>query len=72
MKRKGQLTFDGILMGFLLLTVYIALLPALNEMISTGLGITSGMTAVILTLFPLFMLLGILRGIWGYSSFQQG
>ncbi len=72
MRRKGQLTFDGILMGFLLLVVYVALLPAINEMVSTALGLTSGMTSVILILFPLFMLLGIIRGMWGYGSFTSG
>lgn len=67
-KRKGQLTFNGILIGFLLLTVYIAILPVMNDLIGQVLGQVSGMTKIVLLLFPLFILLAIIKSIWGYSE----
>ena len=70
--KKGQITFDGLMMGFVLIIVYVSLLPVLNEFITIGLGASTGMTAVILTLIPLFILIAIIRSIWGYSSFVQG
>ncbi len=71
MKVKGQLTFNGILVGFFLLVVYIALLPVLNDLIQQALNTTSGMTSLILSLFPLFLLLAIIRSIWSYSEFER-
>ncbi len=71
MKFKGQLTFNGILIGFLLIVVYVALLPVINDVIQQALNTTSGMTALILSLFPLFLLLAIIRSIWIYSEFER-
>ena len=70
--KKGQITLDGLMMGFMLIIVYVALLPTLNDFISIGLGVSTGMTTVLLTLIPLFILIAIIRSIWGYSSFTQG
>ena len=71
-KRRGQITFEGILIGFLLLTVYIALLPVLNELIGSVLGQVSGMTKIVLMLFPLFLLLVIIKSIWSYGEISRG
>lgn len=62
MNKKGGLTIVGLVLAFATLVVYVALLPALIDIINTATG-TPGldtMTILIISLFPFMIIIMIL------------
>ena len=63
MNKKGAFSVVALIMGFATIVCFVALLPALNSVISSGLPYMDTWTTLIVTLIPLIMVLMIVVGI---------
>lgn len=68
--KAGQLTIVGILTIFLELVVYMAMLPAINQVINDMLPNLDPTSQTIVSLFPLFLTVAITANIFIYMSPQ--
>jgi len=57
---KGQFTIIGVLMTFMTLIVYAAVLPVINDTITRALPGLDPVSSTLLSLLPLFMVIMIL------------
>lgn len=57
---SGQFTVIGLMVVFVTLIVYVAIYPALNEIIQTNLSQFDPTTQLIIKLIPFFLLLAII------------
>ena len=60
MNRKGGFNMVGLLMSFVMLLIYVALLPAIQELITGALPNLDSMSQMIIQLFPLVILIMII------------
>ena len=60
MNRKGGFNVVGLLLAFVMLLIYVALLPAITEIINEALPYLDSMTQMIIQLFPLVILIMIM------------
>jgi len=60
MNRKGGFNMVGLLMSFVMLLIYVALLPAIQELITGALPNLDSMSQMIIRLFPLVILIMII------------
>lgn len=64
----GQMSLVGIVSAFISLVVYVALLPAINDVINDALPELGSMEQTIIQLIPLILLLTIIMGIIIYGT----
>jgi len=62
LNKKAGFSVVGLIMTFITLVVYVAFLPAINDIISDALPSLDSMSALIIQLFPLMILLMIIVG----------
>lgn len=67
MGNKGQFTIIALIMTFIMLVVYAAFLPAINEVINQILPNADTMTQMVIKFIPLTIALVILMSILLYS-----
>jgi len=68
---KGQLSLDNLMNIFILVVVMAALIPTLVTIINGVLGNVDTITALILSLIPLALGVGVLKAINAYSQPYQ-
>ena len=68
--RAGQLTIVGLLTIFLELVAYMAMLPAINQVINDLLPNLDATSQTIVSLIPLFLTIAITANIFIYMSPQ--
>jgi uncharacterized BrkB/YihY/UPF0761 family membrane protein len=68
MNRKGAFSVMALILGFVTVVCYVALLPVLNSVIAGALPYTDPWTTLIIQLIPLIMLLMIVVGIIYYGQ----
>ena len=74
MQRKGQFTIIALMMTFIMLLIYSAFLPAINEIIDTVLPQVDSMTGIIISMIPLAIAMMILSTvlIYGRPEYARG
>jgi uncharacterized membrane protein YkvI len=60
MNKKGGFNIVGLLLTFVMLLIYVALLPAITELISDALPHLDSMSQMVIQLFPLVILIMII------------
>ncbi len=68
MNAKGQFGITGIIMTFIAIVCFVALLPAINSVISGALPYMDSWTTLVVTLIPLIIALMIVVGIVSYNN----
>jgi hypothetical protein len=70
---KAQMSITSLIFAVITLIVFVAMLPAINEAISTAKtgGTMDSMTEIIIDLFPLILALTIIAGVVFYGKPQQ-
>jgi len=71
MNKKGGFNVVKLLMTFVMLIIYVALLPAITEIISDALPYLDTMTQLIIQLFPLVILIMIMVATISDTGGQQ-
>jgi len=70
-KKRGQLTIFGLIITFILLVAFVALSPALEDVISDASFVSGTAEHSIINLFPFFILLAILASFVLYVSSRR-
>jgi len=68
---KGQMTIIAIIMTFLAIVVFAAMYPVMSSVIGNATEIispTDPMTAMLLTMIPMFIVIAIIASFWIYIS----
>ena len=69
--KKGQVTIWGILSIFMVLVVFAAIIPVIMDQITNATAsLGAGTASTLLNLTPLFIVIGIIGGIFFYSAAQ--
>ena len=73
-KRKGQFTIIALMMTFIMLLIYAAFLPAINEIIADVLPQVDSMTGIIISMIPLAIAMMILSTVlvYGRPEYARG
>lgn len=66
--KKGAFSITGLIMGVITLIIYVAFLPVINEVIAVAIPELNNMEALIISLFPLVLLLMIIVGVISYGK----
>ena len=67
MFKQGQMTIIGLIFFFILLVMFVALLPAINDVIATALPELDDMEAMMIQFIPLITILVIIASLLVYS-----
>jgi hypothetical protein len=68
LNKKGAFSVTALIMGVITLIIYVAFIPTLNTIISTAIPDLDDMSALIISLFPLILLLMIIVGVVSYGK----
>jgi hypothetical protein len=72
MNNKGAFNIMALIIGFITIVGYVALLPVLNDVISDALPYADAWTSLLIQLFPLIIALMIIYGLVSSGQSEYG